>query len=65
MFRSLKTIIRHKITLIYGFKSCILVPDVGPQRSKQVALFDYIIKDLLCMTVIYIPLLRWTGGLKA
>jgi len=47
------------------FKSRILVPDVGPQRSKQVALFDYIIKDLLCMTVIYIPLLRWTGVLKA
>jgi len=28
------------------------VPDDGPQGPKQVALIDYIIKDLLCLTVI-------------
>jgi len=42
-----------------------LVPDDGPQGPKQGALIDYIIKDLLCLTVIYIPVLRWTGSLNA
>ena len=46
------------------FKSCILVPADGPPGPKQVALIDYIIKDLLCLTVIYIPVLRWTGSLR-
>jgi len=41
------------------------VPEDGPQGPKQVALIDFIIKDLLCLTVIYIPVLRWTGSLNA
>jgi len=40
------------------------VPADGPPGPKQVAQIDYIINDLLCLTVIYIPVLRLTASLK-
>jgi hypothetical protein len=36
------------------FKSCIVVPDDVPYRPKHVAFIDDIIKNLLCLKVIYI-----------
>ena len=40
-------------------KSYIIVHDDGPEEPKHVAFIDYIVKSLLCLTVIYMPILIW------
>ena len=40
-----------------GFKSCIVVPDDVPYGSKHVAFNDGIIKNVLCLTVIYMAII--------
>ena len=40
------------------FKSCISVPDDGSSGPRYETFIDDIIKSVLCLSVVYMPLLR-------